>query len=116
MGKGWKGHIDEGVTMSKVKAYKFSASASDECPDILHGMTPQEFLKAKYERGCIFGLDYLKQGGSYRFMGWSFDFTPYLKHYVFKQYCHWQDVWAPNKTALKKSTYGRIDKVVEIPE
>ena len=47
-------------------------------------------------------------------MGWQYDFRNSLKNYVVKQYGHWSEYWAPDKTSLRKAIYGRIDKIVEV--
>lgn len=97
-----------------VQTYKFSSTARSECPNLLGDMTPQEFLKARCVRGCIFGLDHLMSGGRYLLYGWAFDFKPYLKRILVKQYDGWQEYYAPNKTALRKCLYGRIQEMVEL--
>ena len=96
-----------------MKAYKFSECAKEK-PEILNGQTPQEFLKSKYVRGSIFGLDGLQSSGVYRYMGWAFNFRPYLKRFVVKQYGSWQEYYAPNKTALRNSLFGRIEEISEL--
>ncbi len=98
--------------MEDVKAHQFSSDAP--CPEILHGKSPWEFLKEKYQRGCIFGLDNLQRSGVYRLNGWSFDFKPYMKQFLVKQYDSWQEYYAPNKTILRNSIYGVIQRIVEI--
>lgn len=97
-----------------MKAHKFSINADGEQPDILNNRTEREFLESKYTKGCIFGLDNLKRYGCYRFMGWSYDFREFLKLYLIKQGGQWQEEYAPNKTLLRKSTYGRIQKIQEL--
>lgn len=95
-------------------AYKFSECAREVCPDLLRGKTPEEFLKSSYWRGCNSGLMNLRSAGCYKIAGWCFDFTPYLKRFVVKQYGSWHEYYAPNKTLLRKSLYGTIQKIVEI--
>ena len=56
----------------------------------------------------------LRNNGKYLVMGCYYDFRPYLKRYAYKQYGWWHEVYAPNKTLLRKSTYGKIDKIVEV--
>lgn len=97
-----------------VQAYKFSSTARSECPDLLGDMTPEEFLKTKYVRDCISGLDNLMSTGRYLLYGWSFNFRPYLKRILVKQYDGWQEYYAPNKTALRRCLYGRIQEMVEL--
>ena len=46
--------------------------------------------------------------------GWAFDFRPYLKTYLVKQYDEWREYRAFDKTSLKKLISGKIEKIVEI--
>lgn len=46
--------------------------------------------------------------------GWAFDFRPYLKTYLVKQYDRWQEYKAFDKTSLRTILYGTIQKIVEI--
>lgn len=75
---------------------------------------PVAFLKSKYQRGCFFGLENLKESGRYREMGWEFNFRPYMKKFLVKQYGQWTEVWAPNKTAIRNSTYGKIEAIQQL--
>ena len=104
--------------IENISAYKFSSTAVKDRPFIfkLNGVdiTPQEFLKHKYNGGCNFGLDDLMRYGVYKILGWSFNFRPYLKRYVFLQYGTWDEAFSPNKTMLKKVVIGKIDKIIEI--
>jgi hypothetical protein len=95
-------------------ARKFSPTASHVIPDILQGKTPQAFLQSKYVKGCIFGQDNLMKDGVYLCMGWAFNFRPFLKLLLVKQYGRWEEIWAPNKTTLRTATHGRIDRIVEL--
>ena len=47
-------------------------------------------------------------------MGWRFDFSDVLKKYVVKQYAHWAEYYAPDKTSLRSVLLGRIEEIVEI--
>ena len=49
-------------------------------------------------------------------MGWRFDFSDVLKKYVVKQYDHWAEYYAPDKTSLRSVLFGKIDQIVEIPD
>ena len=96
-------------------AFPFSETARAEKPDILRRFgTAKAFLESKYDRGLIFGLDHLRDSGFYRVAGWAFDLRPWMKKYVYKQYNHWQEAYAPSKTLLRRSLYGRVEKIVEI--
>lgn len=100
---------------NKIPAYKFSPCATPTPPEILGGKSPMEFLKSKFVRGCIFGLDELHRNGHYKLSGWSFDFTEYLKRFVIHQYTSWFTRYAPNKTMLRNSTFGSINEIIEAP-
>ena len=47
-------------------------------------------------------------------MGWKFDFSDVLKTYVVKQYGQWCEYYAMDKTSLRKSIYGKVEKIVEV--
>jgi len=94
-----------------VDCWKFNQNANSEKITIDN---PKEFLRDKYVKGCIFGLDNLKCTGYYKFMGWCYDFRPFLKNFVYKQYGRWIEVYVPNKTCLRKVVCGRIDKILEV--
>jgi len=98
----------------EVKHYKFSATAKEDCPDILNGLSPKEFLDEKYSKGTFFGLDKLSRSGVYLLDGYSFDFKPYLKRFLIHQNGTWCEYYAPNKTKLKVLVFGKIDEIVEI--
>ena len=75
---------------------------------------PKEFIKLLYNEKFIFGLDNIKEYGVFKLNGWAYDLKPYLKKYLYKEYNQWFEVYAPNKTLLRKSTIGRIDKILEV--
>jgi len=97
-----------------MESYKFSNTAVKNRPDILNGKTEIEFLKTKYQRGCFFGLDNLHRIGGYKIHGWYFNFKPFLQKFIVKQYDSWQEYYAPNKTLLRNSIYGKIQQIVKI--
>ncbi len=72
-----------------------------------------DFLKRAYTRFYT-NNDNLLKYGVYRLMGYEYNFRPYLKKYLYKQYGGWVEVYAPNKTLLRRTIYGRINKIVEI--
>ena len=100
--------------MEQLRAFQFSETAVKEKPDILQGKTIKEFLSSKYDKGCIFGRENLMCSSYYKIMGWCFDFSPYLKRYVVKQYDQWHEYFAPNKTMLRRVLLGRIQEIQEI--
>ncbi len=48
--------------------------------------------------------------------GWRFDFSDILKTFVVKQYEHYQEYRAIDKTSLRAILFGRVDKIIEIKE
>lgn len=48
--------------------------------------------------------------------GWRFDFFDVLKKYLVRQYGHWTEYYAPDRTSLRAFLYGRIEQIVEIPK
>ena len=46
--------------------------------------------------------------------GWMFDFSDILRTYIVKQYGHWAEYKATDKTAPPSFLYGRIDSIVEL--
>jgi len=71
------------------------------------------FLDRAYQRHYTNNNNLLNYG-NYKCMGYLFDFKPYLKKFLYKQYGEWSEVYAPNKTTLRKIIYGKIDKIVEL--
>jgi hypothetical protein len=74
---------------------------------------PKEFLQKAYVRFFTNNINLLRFG-NYKVAGYSYNFKPLLKKYVYKQYGQWSEAYAPNKTLLRKATYGHIDKIIEI--
>lgn len=71
------------------------------------------FLDAAYTPHYS-GNDNLMRSGVYKLMGYAYNFRPYLKQFVYKQYGSWHEIFAPNKTTVRKIIYGSIDKIVEV--
>jgi hypothetical protein len=97
---------------TKVNVYKFSSSATEK--PTLEISNPLEFLNSKYQKGCFFGLDTLQRSGIYKLQGWIYDFKPFLNRYLVKQYGSWTEYYAPNKTKLRATIYGRIQEIHQI--
>lgn len=73
---------------------------------------PKEFLKKAYNQFYINNNNLLRYG-TYKLMGYSYNFRPYLKSYLYKQYGQWSEGYAPNKTLLRQIVGGKIDKIVD---
>lgn len=71
-------------------------------------------IKSIYQSKHHLYLNMLHSCGVIRNMGYSFDVRSHLKKFVCKQYGSWQEYYAPNKTLLRESLYGRVEMIVEI--
>lgn len=71
-------------------------------------------LKNIYSSSCHSLLRNLKEYGYIKLKGYLYNAKPYLNKYIVNQYGSWQQYYAPNKTLLRKSIYGRIDKIVKV--
>ena len=74
---------------------------------------PKEFLKRAYVRFYT-NNDNLIRFGHYKLMGYKYDFKPYLKKYLYKQYGEWSEAYAPNKTLLRQVIGGRIEQIIDL--
>ena len=99
--------------MGQSYIYKFSASARDEKPDFLGGKTEKEWLERIYSGSLHSQLDNLRAGLGYRSSGWAYVST-LKKYYYTDNYGNVYKAYAPNKTLLRKSTFGGIYDIVEI--
>ncbi len=46
--------------------------------------------------------------------GWCIPFADVLRRYGVKQYGEWREMYAIDKTAIRKTTYGRIEEIVKL--
>lgn len=102
-----------------IRAEKFSNGANVPAIayDILGGMTVQEFLKLQYESGTFHIANILRTGTT-RYLGWEYNFRPFLKRYVVSVgHAGWFTRYAPNKTMLRMAMRGtgKIHEIHEIP-
>lgn len=47
-------------------------------------------------------------------MGWCIPFADVLHRFIVRQHGRWHEVWAIDKTAIRHTTNGRIDEIVEL--
>jgi hypothetical protein len=72
-----------------------------------------DFLNKAYTRFYT-NNDNLLRYGVYKLMGYVYDFKPFLKKYLYKQYGSWNEAYAPNKTKLRQVVYGKITQIIEL--
>ena len=101
--------------LNKLNPFPFSPNAAAKPMNILKGETIEQFLKEKGTSICNFGMYDLYSYGIYKYMGWRYDFRPFLKRFLIRQ-DSWIEVWAINKTAARKLTFGKISEIHEIPK
>lgn len=90
-----------------MKVYKFVSWDVKPAQEITYESFIQNYDKCFSQvNNALSG--YLKIGG------WCYDFRDDLRKYLVKQYGEWREVYAPNKTAIRKSIYGRIKKIIEL--
>jgi hypothetical protein len=93
-------------------AYKFVKWDVPPQPDLLKDRTEQEFIRQQFN-GSKSGWVYdLMRTGAIRLGGYAFLFE--LPHFVVKQHGEWNEYRAPNKTLLRRSLYGRVDRIVAV--
>jgi hypothetical protein len=94
-----------------VIGYPFVSHVSqDDRPQITDA---KEFLKKAYVRFYT-NNDNLIRFGHYKLMGYKYDFKPFLRKYLYKQYGQWNECYAPNKTTLRQVIGGVINQIIEI--
>ena len=99
--------------LKNINCYKFTETdATNPFKD--DETSVYEFLKSKYNKNFSFGIENIKRHGVYKLLGWCLDLRPYLKKFYVKQYDHIEDVYARTKTDIYKSTFGKIQNIVEV--
>lgn len=74
---------------------------------------PEQFLKETLSNRFTFGAVEIMDSGVYRLLGFRYDLRPWLKRFVYKQYGRWQDIYAIDRTNLRKLVSGKIDKILD---
>ncbi len=104
------------------KVYKYDLS-SDATLESLQNTKPY-ILRNKINNGEKLSADeklYIAQAckdctfsnKGFSYMGWYFDFSDVMRAFLICQQWHWYEVWAFNKTQLRKLVYGKIDKITQ---
>ena len=110
----------------EIKVYKWAVDSNARLVDVMQSTAGA--LKIKLDAGekltednWLWLIDRVNfpcfvEKGCVSVLGWCFDFRPVLKLYVYKQYGHWEEMYAPNKTLLRKNTFGgsQIKYILEV--
>lgn len=98
----------------QVKAIAFNERAiSDNIKKDIE-QNPLGFLTKTLSNRFNFGVDNIMQTGIYRELAWAYDLRPFLRKFVYKQYGSWREIYALNKTNVRKLVGGKIAQIVEI--
>lgn len=98
--------------MNQVIGYPYVAHVEQSLRPTIEN--PVEFLNKHYHSGYSGAKHGLLSNGTYKLMGYRYDFKPFLKRFIYKQYGTWTEAYAPNKTKLRNAVYGKIDEIVEL--
>jgi len=109
--KGDKTKMNKKIKVNDLDMWKFTQTEAKK-PNF--DQTAREFLKERYNKCFMFGIDNLKELGGYKLLGWFIDFKPIMKKFIIKQDGHLYEAYAFNKTDLRKSIFGRIQYIKEI--
>ncbi len=94
---------------NKVEFYKFNPNVLGVPNRLCELAQNPEALKDRYYKGADF-----YRSGIIKIMGWQANFKPILKEFWFETSNGLMKGYAPNKTLLRASYYGRIYRIVEI--
>jgi hypothetical protein len=99
----------------QIKAYPFIDNPDESKIRRDIEQNPQEFVKnlltgSRYN----FGVENVMSTGCYKEMGYIYYLSPFLRKFVYKQYGEWHEVYAINKTNVRKLIGGVIPQIVEI--
>ena len=103
--------INKDIKINELPIYKFTTTDAKK-PN--YPEKARDFLKNRYNKNFMFGIDNLKQYGIYKIMGWIIDFKPILKKFIVKQDNYLYECYAFNKTDLRNSIFGKIEYIREI--
>ena len=95
-----------------VIGYPFVDTVDQDARPIL--IDPVGFLKNVFGSGYHSSLHTVRTTGFYKSMGYRYNLKSFLKQYLYKQYDGWFEVYAPNKTLLRKTITGKIIRIVEL--
>jgi len=102
---------DKDIKVNDLDMWKFTQTDSIK-PD--YPEKARDFLKSKYNRNFMFGIENLKQSGVFKIMGWIIDFRPILNKFIVKQHGYLYECYAFNKTDLRNSIFGKIEYIKQI--
>lgn len=96
------------TTEQPLIGYRFADTARD-MPTVYASELIARFTNDPY----AFGIATMARTGSYQLMGWSFR-VPGLRRFVYRDsHGYLQELYAPNKTILRKNCVGRIQIIAE---
>lgn len=91
-------------------AYKFTNTDSEKDNNINDNFIKNLLSSSKFS----FGVDNLRSIGSYKLLGWLYDFKDILTKYVVKQNGCLYEIYGINKTDVRKYCGNGIDYIIEV--
>ena len=99
----------------EIPHYPFTSNADkkDIIPEISEN--PEKFLEKVLSGRYGFGANEVMQTGWYKELGWTYDFRPLLKRFIYKQRDFgWTENYALDVSNLRKLVYGKIIEIKEL--
>jgi hypothetical protein len=76
---------------------------------------PEVFVHYKLTGSYFdFGVERITSQGIYREQGFAYDLRPFLRKFLYKKYGSWHEIYALNKTNVRKLVGGTITKIIEL--
>ena len=100
-----------------VGCWDFTGRAKEEYKIVIGD--PENFLERNYDEGYNSQRAQLQRHGTYKYMGWEYDFRPFMNRYLVKMYGDWSEYWAPSEELLRRSMYDferdGIEEIYQLP-
>ena len=96
-----------------VKGIPFVSHVDQEQRPILNDV--EKFIKSVYDGGYHGNYNDISRSGIFKRLGYQYNLRPYLKKYIVKNY-YGQifEMYAPNKTAIRKCEGNNIVYAIEL--
>ena len=102
------------MTVTGIPCRKFSACGDDIPPEIVppyENISVKQWVKEHY----LNLINY--SNGHYYYLGWDYDLTEYMTKYLYRQFGHISESYAPNIKLLRAKVYlSRYEKVIKCPK
>ena len=96
-----------------ITGYPFVSHVDQAARPVIKAERARELLEQIYRRG-VYHSDQgnMMWGAGIKSMGYRYNFRPYLNRYVYHQFGHWQEAFAPNKAMLRGILHGKVSHII----